>query len=50
MQQLDKDILQHLQDMLDQCNPYIQNFRQIRDLIQTNQTTEIFMLIYSDRI
>src|SRR6266542_3474522 len=49
MQQLDEDILQHLQDMLNQCNPYIQNFCQIRNLIQENQTTKIFILIHSDQ-
>ena len=35
--------------MLDQYNPYIQNFCQIRDLIQTN-STEITMRIYGDRL
>src|SRR6266498_3077564 len=49
MQQLDEGILQYLQDMLNQCNPYIQNFCQIRNLIQENQITEISMLIHSDR-
>jgi len=49
MQQLDEDILQHLQDMLHQFNPYIQNFCQIKDLIQTNQTIEISMVIHSGR-
>ncbi|CAG8793084.1 10109_t:CDS:1, partial [Acaulospora morrowiae] len=36
-------------DMLDECNPYIQNFRQIRDLIQKNATTKFSILIHSDR-
>ncbi|CAG8724129.1 9051_t:CDS:1, partial [Acaulospora morrowiae] len=49
MRELNEDIIKNLQDMLDECNPYIQNFRQIRDLIQENVTTEISMLIYSDR-
>ncbi|CAG8768790.1 17769_t:CDS:2 [Acaulospora morrowiae] len=39
----------HTPDMLDECNSYIQNFRQIRDLIQKNATTKFSMLIYSDR-
>jgi hypothetical protein len=49
MQELDKDILQNLLNMLDECNPYIQNFRHVRDLIQTNVSDEIFMIIHGDR-
>jgi len=33
MQELDNGILQNLLEMLDECNPYVQNFRHIRDLI-----------------
>lgn len=36
-------------EMLDECNPYIQKFRQVRDLIQENVTNEITMLIHGDR-
>ncbi|PKY39566.1 hypothetical protein RhiirA4_312718, partial [Rhizophagus irregularis] len=49
MQDLDVNILQNLQNMLDEYNPYVQNFRQIRDVIQANEATEISMLIHSDR-
>ncbi|EXX65046.1 uncharacterized protein OCT59_021536 [Rhizophagus irregularis] len=49
MQNLDVNILQNLQDMLDEYNPYVQNFHQIRDVIQANEATEISMLIHSDQ-
>ena len=49
MQDLNDDILLHLQNMLDECNPYIQSFRQARDIILSNRTTEISMIIYNDR-
>ncbi|CAG8464749.1 26665_t:CDS:2, partial [Dentiscutata erythropus] len=38
-----------LQNMLDICNPYIQNFCQVRDIIRDNATTEISMIIHGDR-
>ncbi|CAG8635173.1 18366_t:CDS:2, partial [Dentiscutata erythropus] len=40
---------QSLQNMLDICNPYIQNFHQIRDIIRDNAITEISMIIHSNR-
>ncbi|CAG8561858.1 4656_t:CDS:2 [Racocetra fulgida] len=49
MQDLDEGILQNLQNMLDQHNPYIQNFRQVRDIIQTDPTIEVSLLIHGDR-
>src|ERR1051325_706883 len=49
MQDLDSNILLHLQSMLDECNPYIQSFRQVRDVILSNTTSEISMVIYNDR-
>ncbi|RIA91507.1 hypothetical protein C1645_692614, partial [Glomus cerebriforme] len=49
MRELDANILQYLTEMLDECNPYIQNFRQARDVILAEETTYISMLIYSDR-
>ena len=49
MQDLDATILQNLQDMLDTINPYIQNFRQARDIIQTSETSDISMVIHGDR-
>ena len=49
IQNLNEDILQNLQNMLYEHNSYIQSFRQVRDLIQTNISTEISMLIHSDR-
>ena len=49
MQDLDSDILQRLQNMLDEFNPYIQSFRQARDAILSNTSSEISMLIHSDR-
>ena len=49
MQELDENILQNLLNVLDECNPYIQNFRHVRDLIQTNGSDEIFMVIHADR-
>ncbi|CAG8792515.1 10471_t:CDS:2, partial [Gigaspora margarita] len=49
MQDLDEGILQNLQNMLDQHNPYIQNFRQVRDAIQTDPTIEVSLLIHGDR-
>ncbi|GBB84444.1 hypothetical protein RclHR1_01100036 [Rhizophagus clarus] len=48
IQELDKEILQNLLNMLDECNPYIKNFRHVRDLIQTNVSDDIFMVIYAD--
>jgi len=49
IQGLDEDILQNLQNMLDETNPYIQNFRYVRDLIQTNVSDDILMIIHGDR-
>ena len=49
MQDLDNDILFNLQNMLDKCNPYIQSFRQARDIISSNTTSDISMVIHSDR-
>ena len=49
MQDLGNDILQHLQNMLDECNPYIQNFRQVRNMVLSNATSEISMIIHNDR-
>jgi hypothetical protein len=39
--------IQCLQDMLDAHNPYIQNFRQIRDILLTNDVADIWY-IYCD--
>src|SRR3990170_6297341 len=49
MQDLDNNILLCLQNMLDEYNPYIQSFRQVRDIILSNETSEISMIIYNDR-
>ncbi|CAG8787215.1 5929_t:CDS:2 [Dentiscutata erythropus] len=49
MQKLNENILQSLQNMLDICNPYIQNFWQVRNIIHNNVTTEISMIIHGDR-
>ncbi|GBC08228.1 hypothetical protein RclHR1_00080005 [Rhizophagus clarus] len=49
MQDLDNNILLQLQNMLDSCNPYIQSFRQAKDIILSNTTSEITMVIHSDR-
>ncbi|CAG8784527.1 11656_t:CDS:2, partial [Dentiscutata erythropus] len=49
MQELNENILQSLQNMLDICNPYIQNFCQVRDIICDDATTEILMIICGDR-
>ena len=49
IQYLDDDILQNLLNMLDECNPYIQNFRHVRNLIQENASDNIFMIIHGDR-
>jgi hypothetical protein len=47
---LNANILQNLQDMLDTYNPYIQNFRQVRDLLRDDgESAEILMRIYCDR-
>jgi len=43
------NILRHLQNMLDEYNPYIQSFRQARDIILSNPTSEISMVIYNNR-
>jgi hypothetical protein len=44
MRNLNAEILQSLQDMLDTYNPYIQNFRQVRDLLRNNgESAEILM-------
>ncbi|CAG8806347.1 16575_t:CDS:1, partial [Dentiscutata erythropus] len=49
MQELNENILQSLQNILDICNPYIQNFCQIRNIIYNNATTKISIIIHSDR-
>jgi hypothetical protein len=49
MQDLDANILQSLQNMLDTYNPYIQNFRQVRNMLLTNNIPDISMRIYCDR-
>ena len=49
MQDLDDNILLNLQNMLDKYNPYVQSFRQARNIILSNTTSEISMVIYSDR-
>ncbi|CAG8758628.1 24213_t:CDS:2, partial [Dentiscutata erythropus] len=47
--ELNENVLQSLQNMLDICNPYIQNFWHARDIISDNIITEILMIICSDR-
>ena len=49
MQDLNNDILLNLQNILDECNPYIRSFRQVRDIILSNTASKISMVIYSDR-
>ena len=49
MQNLDVTILQNLQDMLNAVNPYVQAFRQARDIIQASETSDISMVIHGDR-
>ncbi|PKY59706.1 hypothetical protein RhiirA4_482684 [Rhizophagus irregularis] len=50
MRDLNGEILKNLQNMLDTYNPYIQNFRQVRDLLQNDaDSAEISMRIYCDR-
>ncbi|PKY50734.1 hypothetical protein RhiirA4_546135 [Rhizophagus irregularis] len=50
MRDLNAKILQNLQNMLDTYNPYIQNFRQVRDLLQNDaDSADISMQIYCDR-
>ena len=49
MQDLNDGILLNLQNMLDGCNPYIRSFRQARDIILSDTTFKISMLIHSDR-
>ncbi|PKK57972.1 hypothetical protein RhiirC2_671064, partial [Rhizophagus irregularis] len=47
---LNAEILQNLQNMLDTYNSYIQNFHQVRDLLQNNaDSADISMRIYCDR-
>ena len=48
MQDLDETILQNLQDMLGAVNPYIQIFRQTRDIIQISETPDVSMVIHGD--
>jgi hypothetical protein len=51
MRDLNADILQNLQDMLDTYNPYICNFRQVRDLLRDDgESAEISMRIYCNRL
>ena len=50
MPDLDNAILCNLLNMLDECNPYVQNFYRVRDLIQTNVPDKIFMVIHADRM
>ncbi|UZO29014.1 uncharacterized protein OCT59_022511 [Rhizophagus irregularis] len=50
MRDLNAEMLQNLQNMLDTSNPYIQNFRQVRDLLQNDaDSAEISMRIFCDR-
>ena len=49
MRDLNDNTLLCLQNMLDECNPYVKNFRQARDIIMSNTTSEISMLIHNDR-
>ncbi|CAI2180556.1 2587_t:CDS:1, partial [Funneliformis geosporum] len=49
MQDLNHDILLYLQNMLDKCNLYIQSFRQVRNIILSNITSKISMIIHSNR-
>lgn len=49
MEDLDATILQNLQDMLDTVNPYIRVFRQVRDIMQTSETSNVSMIIHGDR-
>ncbi|PKK66031.1 hypothetical protein RhiirC2_807898, partial [Rhizophagus irregularis] len=49
MHDIDSTILQNLQNMLDPINPYIQTFQQTRDIFQTSETSNVSMVIYSDR-
>jgi len=49
MQNVDVTILQNLQNMLDVANPYIQVFRQARDIIQASETSDVSMVIHGDR-
>ncbi|CAG8661536.1 18179_t:CDS:2 [Rhizophagus irregularis] len=48
MQNVDVTILQNLQNMLDVANPYIQVFRQARDIIQASETSDVSMVIHGD--
>ena len=50
MHDLNANILQYLQNMLDTHNPYVQNFRQARDILQENEAAEVYMHIYYDRL
>jgi len=50
MNNLNKTILQNLQNMLDTINPYINSFQQVQNILQTTKTSNISMLIYNDRI
>ena len=49
MQDLDETILENLQNMLNEVNPYIRVFRQIRDIFRTSEVPDISMLIHNDR-
>src|SRR3990170_904542 len=50
MRNINPEILQNLQNMLDTYNPYIQNFRQVRDFLRDDaESTEISMRVYCDR-
>jgi len=49
MPDLNDVILRNLLNMLDECNPYIHNFRHVRDCIQTIASNEIFMVIHADQ-
>ncbi len=49
MQNLDATILQNLQNILNMVNPYIHVFRQARDIFQTSETSNVSMVIHSDR-
>ena len=50
MQDLDETILQNLQNILTNSNPYIHIFRQVRDIFQSSsEIPNVSMIIYNDR-
>ena len=49
MSGLNETVLQQLQDMLHQCNPYVHTFLQLHDILEQNPTQNLSLVIKAKR-